>query len=156
MKRLSIEQSIAVAVALSLVAFFLYGGTIMGLFNQTQAQTTVDNQTASGVAVTDIAVGNGAVAGPGDTVSVHYVGTLPDGKVFDSSLDRGQPFTFLLGAGQVIRGWDEGVAGMKVGGKRKLVISPDYGYGSRAVGPIPANSTLIFTVDLLNVTKGSK
>jgi len=79
------------------------------------------------------------------------VGTLTDGTKFDSSVDRGQPFDFELGAGRVIKGWDEGVAGMKVGGKRKLVIPPDLGYGGRAIGKIPANSTLIFEVELLDV-----
>jgi len=107
----------------------------------------------------DRAVGNGAEAQPGKVVQVHYSGWLYDaaapngqGKKFDSSLDRGQPFVFPLGAGQVIRGWDEGVAGMKVGGKRTLVIPPDMGYGARgAGGVIPPNATLIFDVELLGV-----
>jgi peptidylprolyl isomerase len=108
---------------------------------------------ATGVQKEDIIVGTGAVAAPGDKVTVHYVGTLTDGKVFDSSRDRGAPFSFNLGTGQVIRGWDEGVAGMRVGGTRKLVIAPDYGYGDRAIGPIPRNSTLVFEVELLGVEK---
>ncbi len=99
----------------------------------------------------DIAVGTGAEAKAGDVVSVNYVGTLLDGKKFDSSYDRKTPFEFTLGAGQVIQGWDQGVAGMKVGGKRNLVIPPELGYGAQTVGPIPANSTLKFTVELLGI-----
>lgn len=107
--------------------------------------------TASGLQYRDDAVGDGPEAAAGQTVSVHYTGTLLDGRKFDSSRDRGQPFQFGLGAGQVIRGWDEGVAGMKVGGRRTLVIPPELGYGARAIGPIPPNSTLRFEVELLGV-----
>lgn len=102
--------------------------------------------------VTDLVVGTGAVAVSGQKVTVHYTGTLTNGSKFDSSLDRGQPFSFPLGAGRVIRGWDEGVAGMKVGGKRKLVIPPEMGYGARGFPPvIPANATLVFEIELLGV-----
>ncbi len=107
--------------------------------------------TASGLQYQDTKVGTGAEAKKGNTVTVHYVGTLADGTKFDSSRDKNQPFTFILGAGQVIPGWDEGVAGMKVGGIRKLVIPPAIGYGSQANGAIPANSTLYFEVELLTV-----
>ena len=108
--------------------------------------------TASGLRITDVVVGTGAEASPGDTVVVHYRGTLEDGSQFDASYDRGTPFSFPLGAGRVIKGWDEGVQGMQVGGKRKLVIPPDLGYGSRgAGGVIPPNATLIFDVELLEV-----
>jgi FKBP-type peptidyl-prolyl cis-trans isomerase len=108
--------------------------------------------TQSGLQYQDLVVGTGSEAVAGKSVSVHYTGWLEDGTKFDSSLDRGQPFTFTLGAGQVIPGWDEGVAGMKVGGKRKLVIPPDLGYGSQgAGGVIPPNATLIFEVELLEV-----
>jgi FKBP-type peptidyl-prolyl cis-trans isomerase len=101
---------------------------------------------------TDVAVGKGAEAKAGDKVKVHYVGTLTDGKEFDSSKRRNQPFSFTLGQGQVIKGWDQGVAGMKVGGKRRLVIPPDLGYGSRgAGGVIPPDATLIFEVELVKV-----
>jgi hypothetical protein len=99
----------------------------------------------------DIVTGTGASPQPGQNVTVHYTGILENGTKFDSSLDRGQPFTFKIGVGQVIKGWDQGVMTMKVGGKRKLIIPPQLGYGSRAVGPIPANSTLIFEVELLEV-----
>ena len=99
----------------------------------------------------DLVVGSGAEAVAGKRVSVHYTGTLTDGSKFDSSLDRGKPFQFTLGAGQVIKGWDQGVAGMKVGGKRKLTIPPDLGYGARgAGGVIPPNATLVFEVELIS------
>ena len=101
---------------------------------------------------TDLVVGEGAEAVAGKRVSVHYVGTLTDGKKFDSSRDRGEPFGFVLGAGQVIKGWDQGVAGMRIGGKRKLVIPPELAYGSRGFpGLIPPGSTLVFEVELLGV-----
>jgi FKBP-type peptidyl-prolyl cis-trans isomerase len=107
--------------------------------------------TSDGLQYTDDQVGTGAVAEPGKNVSVHYTGWLMNGTKFDSSRDRGQPFNFPLGAGRVIKGWDEGVAGMRVGGKRTLIIPPDLAYGSRATGPIPPNSTLKFEVELLDV-----
>jgi peptidylprolyl isomerase len=107
---------------------------------------------ASGLRVTDLEVGTGPEAVAGQTVVVHYRGTLENGKQFDASYDRGKPFTFPLGRGQVIKGWDEGVQGMKVGGKRKLVIPPELGYGTRgAGGVIPPNATLIFEVELLDI-----
>jgi FKBP-type peptidyl-prolyl cis-trans isomerase len=108
--------------------------------------------TASGLKYLDQAVGTGDAAVAGKTVTVHYTGWLENGKKFDSSVDRGQPFSFPLGAGRVIKGWDEGVQGMKVGGKRKLTIPSNLGYGARgAGGVIPPNATLIFDVELLGV-----
>jgi len=109
-------------------------------------------RTPSGLEIREVERGFGDAARAGHTVSVHYSGYLQDGTKFDSSLDRGQPFTFPLGAGKVIRGWDEGLVGMKVGGRRKLTIPPDLGYGSRGAGRlIPPNATLVFDVELLDV-----
>ena len=109
-------------------------------------------KTASGLQYEELVVGSGPEAKAGQNVTAHYHGTLPDGKVFDSSVTRGDPFKFKLGAGQVIKGWDEGIAGMKVGGKRRLTIPPELGYGARgAGGVIPPNATLIFDVELLDV-----
>jgi len=120
--------------------------------NIKMAQAAQEVTTPTGLKYTDEVVGNGQSPRRGQTVSVHYTGWLTNGTKFDSSLDRGQPFTFPLGQGQVIRGWDEGVASMKVGGKRKLVIPPELGYGSRgAGGVIPPNATLVFEVELLGV-----
>jgi FKBP-type peptidyl-prolyl cis-trans isomerase FkpA len=112
------------------------------------SQTT----TASGLVIEELEAGSGAAAEKGQTVTVHYTGWLTDGKKFDSSKDRNDPFEFPLGAGYVIRGWDEGVQGMLVGGKRKLTIPPELGYGARgAGGVIPPNATLVFEVELLGV-----
>ena len=108
--------------------------------------------TESGLQYDDVTVGEGAEAKAGDNVSVHYTGWLTDGQKFDSSKDRNQPFQFSLGAGMVIRGWDEGVQGMKIGGVRKLTIPAELGYGARgAGGVIPPNATLLFEVELLGV-----
>ena len=108
--------------------------------------------TASGLQYADTVIGDGAQAKDGDTVSVHYTGWLEDNTKFDSSKDRNQAFSFKLGAGMVIKGWDEGVAGMKIGGTRKLTIPSELGYGARgAGGVIPPNASLIFEVELLGI-----
>jgi FKBP-type peptidyl-prolyl cis-trans isomerase len=114
--------------------------------------TGASTKTASGLEYWDIKVGTGAVAQAGQHVKVDYTGWLTNGKKFDSSVGTGKPFDFMLGGGQVIKGWDEGVAGMKVGGKRQLRIPPDLAYGEKGYpGAIPPNSTLIFDVQLVDV-----
>jgi len=113
-----------------------------------------DSPTAPGsLVIEDLVVGTGATAAAGDTITVNYIGRFTDGTQFDSSYSRNMPYPFLLGAGQVIAGWDQGIPGMKVGGQRTLVIPPSLGYGSTGVsGVIPANATLVFDVQLLGVS----
>jgi peptidylprolyl isomerase len=146
-------------IALSLIAF---GCGQKSPAPKPQAQTPAAQKpseqkselitTPSGLQYMDIVIGTGVSPQPGQIAVVNYTGWLPDGKKFDSSLDRGVPFEFPVGQGRVIKGWDEGVASMKVGGKRKLVIPPQLGYGERGVpGVIPPNSTLVFEVDLLSI-----
>lgn len=109
-------------------------------------------KTSSGLEYIEVQAGTGAQAAAGKTVSVHYTGKFQDGRVFDSSISRGQPISFKLGVGQVIKGWDEGIALMKVGGKAQLIIPPQLGYGERgAGGVIPPNATLVFDVELVDV-----
>src|SRR6202790_2397070 len=148
---------------LKYVVFFVLFALLAPVFGWAQTDnssptkvTGKGKSTSSGLQYWDLKEGTGATATTGKTVSVHYTGWLAkDGKKFDSSVDRGQPFMFQLGAGQVIKGWDEGVSGMKVGGKRQLRIPPDLGYGARGTGGanpvIPPNATLIFDVELLGV-----
>jgi FKBP-type peptidyl-prolyl cis-trans isomerase len=169
-----IAVAIAVVVALGLLFF---GPRIFAPFqpNSVQTNATTTDMTASTTAQTtmnpettnpepipnplpttltgsDTVVGTGAEAVAGKNVTVNYVGMLPNGQVFDASANHGQPFTFALGGGQVIKGWDLGVVGMKVGGKRRLIIPADLAYGNQAVGGvIPANATLIFDIELVDV-----
>lgn len=160
------QTGIAVALALVVVIiFFIFPG--LSPFGSLDVQdaaapttnelttTPMDQPEVTELQITDLAEGSGEVAAAGDTVTVNYVGSLTNGQVFDASANHGSSgFTFKLGAGQVIQGWDQGVAGMKVGGKRRLVIPADLAYGSQAVGGvIPANSTLVFEVELLQVQK---
>ena len=150
--------SIAVVVALVVVALFFVFGNPLGFMTSGTSGTgdtggilPTGSQAGSGLSVQDQTVGTGATAQPGDTLTVNYTGKLADGTVFDTSVGK-QPFQFVLGAGKVIPGWDQGLVGMKVGGTRTLVIPPALGYGAQAVGPIPANSTLTFDVTLISVT----
>ena len=116
-----------------------------------QTNVAKEASMASELKIEDTLVGDGAEVKTGDTVRIHYHGTLEDGTVFDSSVDRGEPFEAQIGVGMLIAGWDQGIPGMKVGGKRRLTIPPELGYGNRAIGKIPANSTLIFDVELLDI-----
>jgi FKBP-type peptidyl-prolyl cis-trans isomerase FkpA len=128
-------------------------GNTLGLQTSATPVSTISATTKmeDKLTTTDITVGSGDTAVAGKKVTVNYLGTLVNGTKFDSSYDRNQPFSFVLGTGEVIQGWDQGVAGMKVGGKRKLTIPPSLGYGSQDLGVIPPNSTLVFEVELLKV-----
>jgi len=159
MKKLSKNEVIAIVVALVVITSFVVFGS-MGLFSSSSSlslnnlnMNISDNgsQQAPQLLISDLVVGTGTEAVAGKHIVVNYKGTLVNGTEFDSSYSRGVPFDFDLGAGQVIAGWEQGFSGMKVGGKRKLVIPANLGYGDRAIGPIPANSTLIFEVELLDV-----
>lgn len=138
---------IAVAAGLGVVGLFFVG---MLPFNMSSSGALQ----GGGLATQDITVGSGAGAETGDTVSVNYTGQLEDGTVFDTSVGRA-PFSFTLGAGSVIAGWEQGIVGMQVGGKRLLVIPASLGYGAAGYGPIPGNATLVFEVELLSVKKGT-
>lgn len=128
-------------------------GTASPTASPTRGPLTLQDPTvtASGLRYQDLTPGDGPMPQPGQRVTVHYTGYFTDGRVFDSSIDRGQPFTFILGVGQVIRGWDEGVATMRPGGKRLLYIPSNLAYGSRGLGPIPPDTDLIFEVELLEI-----
>lgn len=157
MTRLTLTAALATAVALLSACAGDDGGAARGGGEQGGSDPGCDREamtTDSGLQTQDLTCGQGDEAVSGATVSVHYVGTLEDGEKFDSSRDRGQPFQFTLGSGQVIPGWDEGIQGMKVGGVRKLTIPPELGYGEMGSPPvIPPNATLVFEVELLEVAR---
>jgi FKBP-type peptidyl-prolyl cis-trans isomerase len=148
---------LAVVSGVLIIALIIGGVIIMnnGSNNSTDDLSVSPSPTAAAVSkelkIEDQTVGTGDEAVVGKSVTVNYKGTLTDGTEFDSSYGRNQPFSFNLGSGQVIQGWEQGVQGMKVGGKRKLTIPPSLGYGAQATGKIPANSTLIFEIELLSV-----
>ncbi len=144
------KQLILFIVAIIIIAVLVVLG-----YQSRGGEETIPQEAAvgliQGLSVEDLVVGTSTEARVGDSVTVHYVGTLIDGTKFDSSVDRGEPFSFTIGAGQVIQGWEKGIVCMKVGGKRVLTIAPELAYGAQKVGPIPANSTLTFEVELLAV-----
>lgn len=152
-------QWIGIVAAVILVFIFfgfdkIFGGLIWSEVDEEislQEGVTEQNMDNSGLKIEDVVLGTGAEALPGTVVFVHYLGTFTNGVKFDSSYDRGEPIQFILGSGYVIKGWDQGLIGMKVGGKRKLTIPPELGYGATARGPIPPNSTLLFDVELVGV-----
>jgi peptidylprolyl isomerase len=150
--KLSLFLFLAVVIIGGITYFFLSQNSVE---SESMKKQETSNQTSpvTTLKIEDIKVGTGEVVEKGDTVVINYVGTLTDGTKFDSSYDRNEPFQTEIGVGHVIKGWDEGVVGMKVGGKRKLTIPPDMAYGEQGVGPIPPNSTLIFDVELLEVLK---
>ena len=161
---------IAVVIGIVVVAIFLFLG-FYGVGNSTQqapqpeaqsdAQTLLNeiakNGSVASLQVIDTAEGTGVVVKLGDTLTVQYTGVLPDGTVFDTSRQEGrEPFTFVIGSGMVIQGWEQGLLGMKAGGRRLIAIPPELGYGQRSMGKIPPNATLIFDVELLSVVPGKK
>lgn len=160
MKKLSRREWIGVSVALvGAFGLFFFGGYIFKQpappSDQNSSGTApIDvshSSSSSGLVIEDVTAGQGAAVKLGDQVTVNYIGTLADGTKFDSSYDRGQPISFVAGSTEIIPGFDQGVLGMKVGGERKITIPPELGYGARAVGAIPANSTIIFDVTLVKI-----
>lgn len=156
------NANIAILLVIIIIAifvtlgFFGIGGFRLGQPAETSTQSILDEvQTTGTVAdlrIEDMVEGSGDAVVAGDTLTVHYVGVLPDGTVFDSSVEKNTPFTFTIGAGTVIQGWERGLLGMKKGGQRLLVIPPSLGYGATGIGQIPPNATLIFQVELLEKT----
>lgn len=143
---------VVVVVLLILLIVYFRGKSSPKIEDYSVGQNKSDQVMEDNLKIEDIKIGTGVEAVNGKVIKVHYTGTLVDGTKFDSSVDRGQPFSFTLGASQVIAGWDQGVLGMKVGGKRKLTIPPSLAYGEQGIpGAIPPNATLIFEVELLGV-----
>ncbi len=140
---------IALVVGILIVVAIIINNQKASKPKETVVESTM--QKGAKLKVEDIKEGGGETVKKGDTVVIHYVGTLESGEKFDSSVDRGTPFETQIGVGNVIQGWDEGVIGMKVGGKRKLTIPPNMGYGDQAAGSIPPSSTLIFELELLEI-----
>ena len=155
MKKLHTKEWIAIIIAVFVVGFFfIFGQSLLTAFTNATSGTNQNNMN-TGLGIKDTVIGMGDEAVVGTRVTVHYTGHLTDvnGKVFDSSVARNEPFQFVLGAGQVIEGWDKGIVGMKIGGSRVLTIPPTMGYGMQDYGPIPGGSTLVFEVQLLKVEK---
>lgn len=159
MKKLSKTEWVAVAVAIVFVGYTLFGANIMSLFqknlmngNSTATVANSNTPNTKGVIINDISVGQGPEVKSGDRLSVHYILSLSDGTTVQNSKDFGKPFQFTLGAGEVIPGWEQGFAGMRVGGVRTIIIPPELGYGTNQAGPIPPNSTLVFTIELIDAT----
>ena len=145
------ERGLSIVWILVIVAVVIVGGFIF-FFSQQPEENMEQENNETKLKIEDVKVGDGATAESGDQVTVHYVGTFENGTTFDSSRARGVPFTFTLGVGQVIQGWDEGVAGMQIGGVRNLIIPPELAYGERGSGAaIPPNSTLYFEVELIGI-----
>ncbi len=158
MKKITVLFVVLIIIVLSVIYFFLQTLSDPAIWKERERGGEEQTETQSmktTVQIETLQTGTGTEAKNGNLVAVHYTGWLTDGTKFDSSVDRGEPFAFVLGSGQVIRGWDEGVLGMRIGEKRKLTIPPELGYGASGVGPIPPNATLVFDVELLAVEDGS-
>ena len=152
-KKIIIIALILLVIVVSFILFFgkKVSGPTIAPTDIPEQQNNLTKMDKDGVLIEILRPGDGAEAKNGDQVTVNYIGTLENGQKFDASADHGEPYSFNLGAGKVIQGWDIGVAGMKVGEKRKLTIPPELGYGANDLGVIPPNSTLIFEVDLLKI-----
>lgn len=161
MKKLSKKEWVATAVAVALVAYLFFAGDIMSLMNRNASAGAMLNDLNgisldSGVLINEIVSGQGVEVKEGDLLTTHYILSLSDGTTIGNSRDFGVPFSFVLGAGEVIPGFDEGLKGMKVGGVRTIVIPSELAYGETGQGPIPPNSTLIFTIELLSIESSAE
>lgn len=156
MKKLSKNEWIAVVVAIAFIAYMFFGDTIVGAFRDSTNNQNGDmnfDPNGSMVQTQDVALGAGAEVRAGAQVGVNYILTLPDGTIIQDStqVSGGKPFVFVAGEGQLIKGWEMGIIGMRAGGKRRIIIPPSLGYGDQAVGSIPANSTLVFDIEVVSV-----